>query len=56
MRLFVAVLLLACSSGAQTKPDFSGIFLRTETKIGKEHLELVIPRILASGKPATRLL
>ena len=45
MRLAIAVLLLASSSLAQAKPDFSGVFLRTETTANGRS-ETAIPRIL----------
>ena len=46
MRLAIAAVLLATSSLAQTKPDFSGIFLQTETRIGKEQTKPSTPRVL----------
>lgn len=46
MRRVLALLLLAGSSFAQTRPDFSGVFLRTTTKGAKGHLEPAVPRIL----------
>jgi hypothetical protein len=45
MRAVVIVLLLAASSLAQAKPDFSGVFLRTETAVRK-HPAPAVPRVL----------
>jgi hypothetical protein len=46
MRIVIAVLLLTGSLLAQTKVDFSGIFLRTGTAVGKGHAAPAVPRIL----------
>lgn len=45
MRLALAVVLLAGCSLAQAKPDFSGIFLRTETRF-RDKAEAAIPRVI----------
>lgn len=45
MRLAI-LLLLACCSLAQGRPDFSGIFLRTETRTHNEKGQPASPRIL----------
>jgi hypothetical protein len=54
MRPVVAVLLLAGCTLAQTKPDFSGIFLRTETTEGK-HSEPAVPRIIEVKQTANEI-
>jgi hypothetical protein len=47
MRLaLAAAVLLVTSSLAQTKPDFSGVFLRTQIATDKDHLHAAVPRIL----------
>jgi len=38
--------LLAQASAAQAKPDFSGVFLRTGTRVGKSQYGPALPRIL----------
>jgi hypothetical protein len=45
MRVFVVLLVLAGCASAQAKPDFSGIFLRTETA-EQRHTTPAVPRIL----------
>jgi len=45
VRLALTVVLLAVCSLAQGKPDFSGVFLRTQMEAGK-HPTPIVPRIL----------
>jgi hypothetical protein len=45
MRAVIVVLLLAGSSLAQAQPDFSGVFLRTETTV-RRHTAPAAPRVL----------
>jgi len=45
--IYVAlIVLVSASTFAQTAPDFSGIFVRTELVDGRKHLEVAPPRIL----------
>ena len=46
MRCLIAALLLAVPLLGQTPADFSGVFLRTATTVGKKRSESEIPRIL----------
>jgi len=46
MRPVITVFVLAASSLAQAKPEFSGIFLRTETAVKGGHAAPAVPRIL----------
>jgi hypothetical protein len=46
MRSMIVVLLLVGPLPAETRVDFSGVFLRTATTVGKKRLESEPPRIL----------
>jgi len=46
MRAVITVFVLAASSLAQAKPDFSGVFLRTETTVRSGHPSPAVPRLL----------
>jgi hypothetical protein len=54
MRLFAALLLLAGYGFAQAKPDFSGVFLRTET-FNQKHTTPAVPRILEVRQTAEEI-
>jgi len=55
MRVALALLLLASSLLAQSKPDFSGVYLRTETRFHGQS-EAAIPRVIAVKQTADEVL
>lgn len=47
MRLAITALLLVSCSLAQNKPDFSVIFLRTQTRVDRGNAQPAVPRVLS---------
>jgi hypothetical protein len=51
MRVTLTLMLLVVSSFAQIKPDFSGVFLRTETRF-RDKAEPAVPRVIEVSQTA----